>query len=208
MVQMLARVVFLRTRREYEQALGEINHALRQVRGTDGAHGVVSVEEWLALCRKHEADASGLTMATADLLREQGEVLALQGKLPESNGSRFAALTLFLEAILTGATFISAELLAKVEQLIAETDHGSRPGALWLRLVRYLETRGRYAQAEDEVFAWAATGDETARSEGLAFYDRLLTASDDALQQGGLPRDEVIQGREEFLGSAGRKNEP
>jgi len=107
-------------------------------------------------------------------------------------------LTLFLEAILTEETFISAELLAKVETLIGLTADGARPAALRLRLVRYLETRGLYGLAEDEIFAWAETGNETARKEGLVLYERLLATNDDALQRGGLPREEVLQGRAEF----------
>jgi hypothetical protein len=198
MVQMLARVMFLKSRREYDQALSEINQALRQLGAEVGGQASLSVEDWIALCRKHEPSAAGLMMATADLLREQGEVLTLQEKPAEGHCSRVASLTLFLEAILTGETFISAELLAKVETLIDLTRGAARPTALWLRIVRYLETRGLYGLAEDEVFAWAETGNETARKEGLAFYERLLATSDDALQHGGLPRDEVLQGREEF----------
>lgn len=198
MVQMLARVVFLKNRREYDQALSEINQALRQLGAGDAGQASLSVEDWIALCRKHEGAATGLMMATADLLREQGEVLTLQEKPAEGHRSRVASLTLFLEAILTGETFISAELLAKVETLIEKTANGPRPAALRRRLVRYLETRGRYALAEDEIFDWAETGEEAARAEGLAFYERLRAMNEDVLQRGGLPRDEVAQGREEF----------
>jgi hypothetical protein len=198
MVQLLARVVFLKSRREYEEALREINLALRQVGASGDDDSVPTEDEWLALCRKHEATASGLTLATADLLREQGEVLALQGKSGESRRSRLAALTLFLEAILTGGTFVSEELLAKVEHLIAETADGPRPSAVWLRLVRYLEARVRYGQAEDTLFEWAKSGDGQAKTEGAAFYERRLAEDDAALEAGGLPRAEVLEGQREF----------
>jgi len=156
------------------------------------------VDDWPALCAKHEATASGLTNATAELLREQGELLTLQGKTAESRRSRTAALALFLESILNGRTFVSEELLQKVERLVIETADGPRPSAVWLRLVHYFEARGRYGLAEDALFAWITEGGEQACREGTAFYERRMAEDDDALEAGGLPRTEVIQGRAEF----------
>jgi Family of unknown function (DUF6483) len=203
MVQLLARVVFLKTRREYEEALREINQALRQLGAPDGDQPIPSVDDWLALCGKHEVTASGLTNATAELLREQGEVLALQGKAADSRRSRTAALALFLESILNGRTFVSEELLQKVERLVIETADGPRPSSVWLRLVHYFEARGRYGLSEDALFAWLADGEEMARREGAAFYERRMAEDDAALEAGGLPRPEVIQGRAEFSRIAG-----
>ena len=204
MVQLLARVVFLKSRREYEEALREINQALRQLGASDGDQPIPSVEDWLALCAKHEPTASGLTNATAELLREQGELLALQEKAADSRRSRTAALALFLESILNGRTFVSEELLQKVERLVIETSDGPRPSAVWLRLVHYFEARSRYGLAEDALFAWVAEGDAQARQEGAAFYERRMAEDDDALQAGGLPRPEVIQGRAELSRIAGK----
>jgi len=198
MVQMLARVVFLKSRREYQQALSEINQALRQIGAEAREQETLSVEQWIALCRKHEASAIGLMVATAELLREQGEVFALQGKSADSHRSRVTSLALMLEALLAGDTFVSEELLNKVEQLIDQTNDAPRPPALWLRLVRYFEAREKFGMAEDAVFAWVETGDAIAVREGLLFYERLSARSDTDLQRGGLPRPEVEQGREEL----------
>jgi hypothetical protein len=198
MVQTLARVVFLKSRREYEQALSEINQALRQTGAEEREQETMSVEQWIALCRKHEASATGLMVATADLLREQGEVFALQEKSAESHRSRVTSLALMLEALLAGDTFVSEALLNKVEQLIDQTNDAPRPSALWHRIVRYFEARERFGLAEDALFTWVDTGDSIAVREGLLFYERLLARSDTDLQRGELPRPEVEQGREEL----------
>src|SRR5262245_36125902 len=109
MVQVLSRALSFKHRQEYEQALREIDAALRQLRDSDSeTSGELSLEDWVALCRKHEHAASGLLVAVGNLLKAQGDVLAIQGKRPEGHRSRGIALGLLLEALLTGETFVSA----------------------------------------------------------------------------------------------------
>jgi hypothetical protein len=202
LVQVLARVVSLKSRQEYEQALREIDRALRDLRDASGpAPNEVSLEDWIALCRKHEQTASGLMMAVADLLREQGDLLARQNNIAAGRRSDTLALGLFLEAVLSGETFVSVELLDKVDRLFEIVRESLQETHVWRRLVKYFEARGRYAMAEDALFAWRETGDAAARPEGTAFYNRLLSLSDAELENGDLPRGEVNQGLHEFLGS-------
>jgi hypothetical protein len=206
MAQVLARVISLTSRQEYEQALKEINLALRQLRDDNGSSDrELSLADWIALCRKHEQAASGLMIAVADLLKEQGDVLVAQDKPDGSARSRALALGLFLEALLNGETFVTAELLAKVEELFAQVRAMLSDPEVWRRLVSYFEARGRFGQAEDTLFAWLAAGDPAAMTAGLAFYQRLSDQEDDALERGDLPRAELEQGRRE-LAITGQKN--
>jgi len=205
MVQVLARVISLKSRQEYEQALQEINAALRGLRDdSDDPARELSLTDWIALCRKHEQAASGLMVAVADLLKEQGDVLTAQGKPDASTRSRALALGLFLEALLNAETFVTAELLAKVEDLFAQVHTTLSDSEVWRRLVRYFEARGRFAHAEDALFAWQATGDPSAVNEGPAFYERLASQTDDALERGDLPRVELEQGRRDFTDTTQR----
>ena len=201
MAQVLARVISLKSRQEYEQALKEINAALRQLRDGNGEEAPeLSLTDWLALCRRHEQAASGLMIAVADLLKEQGDVLAAQNK-PESAKSRALALGLFLEGLLNGETFVTVELLRKVEELFGQVRETLSDSEVWRRLVRYFEARGRLARAEDALFAWLAVGDPAATTEGFSFYQRLDQQNDTILEQGDLPRAELEQGRREFEAS-------
>jgi hypothetical protein len=185
--------------------LQEINAALRGLReGKDGSHGEpgepaeASLDAWVALCRTHEQAASGLMVAVADLLQAQGDLLALQGGQPASRRPRVLALGLLLEALLSGETFVSASLLAKVDTLRAETGDAPLPPALFRRLVSYFAARGRFADAEDTLFDWLESGDPEARAGGETFYERLLALDDGALAEGNLPRAEVEQGLREL----------
>ena len=74
MAQVLARVLSLKGRKEYDEALREVDTALREVRDSDaGAVDQMTLEQWITLCRRHERAASGLMVAVADLLKEQGD---------------------------------------------------------------------------------------------------------------------------------------
>jgi len=205
MAQVLARVVSLKSRQEYEQALKEINAALRELREGSGDDAPeLSLTDWIALCRKHEQAASGLMIAVADLLKEQGDVLAVQNKADGSAMSRALALGLFLEGLLNGQTLVTAQLLGKVEELFGQVRGTLTDSEVWRRLVCYFEARGRFARAEDALFAWLAAGDTAAMTEGLLFYRRLGDQNDAILEQGDLPRAELEQGRREFE-AAGQK---
>ena len=200
MVQVLARVLSLKQRQEYELALREIDAALRQLGDRPpGSPGESFVEDWIALCRQHARAGSGLMAAVGELLHQQGDLLALQNKVEESHRSRALSLGLILESLLRGETFVSAELLAEVDQLLQETRGAALPSAVLGRLFQYFEARGRFAKAEDALFSWLEAGDSRALTEGLAFFERLLNCDDAELERGGLPRAEVVQGRRELL---------
>lgn len=203
MVQVLARVLSLKGRKEYDEALREVDKALRELRDASAdPAGEMSLEQWIALCRKHEQAASGLMVAVADLLKEQGDMLALQNRSADGQRPRTLAMGLFLEALLAGETFVSAELLGKVDDLLDSTRAGAIEFGVRRRLVSYFVARGRFARAEDALFAWLESGDANARAEGMAFYKQLLGLSDAELERGDLPRAEVEQGRREFIEAA------
>jgi len=67
-------------------------------------------------------------------------------------------------------------------------------------VLRFLRAGGAYAAAEDVLFlqlhSYGWPEDVRALvSEGEAFYTSLLAETDDTLMQGGLPREEVLQGQ-------------
>ena len=77
------------------------------------------------------------------------------------------------------------------------SDHGLSADFL-RRLINYQETRSRYSRAEDCLFQLIELDPRAAREEGEAFYNRLLSKSDDDLERGGLPREEIREGLREL----------
>lgn len=213
MTQVLLRAVSLRHRKEYELALREVDQALRGLENGAGAGEVTDgLEDWIALCQGHEAVATGLMPAVARLHRERGELLALRAREDESHRSRRLALGLLVEAILSGRTFVSGDLLDDIEALWLQTGAVRRGSALLRRMVAYFEARGQFARAEDALFEWVESGDPEAVAAGQLFYDRLMATHDVDLERGNLPRAEIAAGRAELLrggargASAGRES--
>jgi hypothetical protein len=76
-------------------------------------------------------------------------------------------------------------------------EHPFTPQEL-LRHVRVHEAAGRYDRAEDLLFALVDDDVDGALALGLQLYGELLRRKDADLEQGGLPRDEVLQGQAEL----------
>ena len=122
----------------------------------------------------------------------------LQNKVSESRRSQAIAIGLYVEAILGGHSFVSVELLDRIETLLARVSGTPLPASVLRRLLGYFEARGRFAQAENTFYDWLETGDTDAATEGAAFYERLAGKTDAELERGGLPRAEAEQGRRDL----------
>jgi hypothetical protein len=138
-------------------------------------------------------------VAVADLIKEQADLLRLRERESECQQASALSLGLFLEALVSGSTFVSAELLARVEELIERTTSAALPPGVLRRMAHYYELRGKLDKAEDTFFELLSTADPQAATDGLAFYDRLSNKTDGDLEEGGLPRAEVEEGRQQFL---------
>ena len=199
LAQALAQVLHFKERQEYEQALREIGRALREFGEGDEApaHGR-SLDDWLTLCRRHPGSAGGVMLAVADVLTEQGELLSIQEKTSDALLARQFAAGILIEALLKEECFVSADLVAKVEQLISHCAAGPQPPGLLRRLVTYFEVRGDFARAEDTLFEWLDSGEPDAAAAGRVFYERLTSITDESLEQGGLTRAEAEQGARDW----------
>jgi hypothetical protein len=203
LAQAVARVIFLRTRRDYEAALGEVSRALQQWQQseenqspsrTGETSNPLTPDDWIELCRRNEVVTGNLLVTVGNLIREQALVLSDLGRTAEASNAFLTALTLQLEAVLSGAAAVTRELVDGIDELIELTAEVSAPAGTLSRLASYLEQRRRLAQAEDALFEWMETGAPEAVAACRAFYGRLLNCSDEELAEGELPRTEVLEG--------------
>jgi Family of unknown function (DUF6483) len=200
LAQMLAQVVFLKEKKNYQQALGEIDRALVKLWQTSPTEAHQwPVDKWIDLCREENDAVREKLIALANLLKEQGDLYALVEKIPDSQRSRAISLGLYLEALTEPDAIVSVDLLANTGQLIEQTKGSRLPAAVLKKLLSYFEARTMLAKAEDVLFDWLDTGDPEAPAGGLAFYERQAAKPDEELNRGELPRDEVEAGREEII---------
>jgi hypothetical protein len=138
--------------------------------------------------------ASVLQLVTveADLHAETGRAAGAAARY-----RRALALAGFLAG--RAEKLLDAELAARLVERAGELDHTP---AQRMQLARVLEALGRYADAEDAVFAAidAAPEDTGLVDAGIAFYQRLLALEPERRAAGGRPLEVVHASLAELLG--------
>ena len=200
MTQVLAQVLFRKNSGQYQEALGEIQHAGRLFLGLDlNAVEVIGYEDLQRALRVKKAHDAEHVSILAELLRHQGDCFDFEGDPAAARRSYTLALDLYLDLATSDQRFHLADLAARIDLLLDHLDPLSLDADTQLKLFRYLDTAGRYAAAEDLLFRLA---DEHPTpqlyDEGIAFFDRLLKKSYRYLKAGNLPYEEVKEGRAAF----------
>lgn len=157
--------------------------------GLDGelVHRVPSADLLLLLGGAHlEVEkclhCAELLAAEYDVRADHGEVYSVAQK----------ALDLYLAALSAEPSF-APHYGERLGRLTLGLDYRVPP-ATQRQLVDVYTHAGRFDEAENWLYRWAALEPGAARVRAEAFYRELLTFGDDVLEGGGLPRDEVEEG--------------
>jgi hypothetical protein len=110
------------------------------------------------------------------MLKEEGELLALQDRPQEGYESSLRALNFYLEAALEKDTVPEPELCARVDELCSRLENYALPEDTLFALFDFAELREAIPQAEDLLDRLGRIPglEEEARQERIAFYQRLL----------------------------------
>jgi len=173
------------------EAEGELDKVFRQLTGLDRttAKGlsVDSITDMLTPERR---------LALCELMLMEVERFAHRMDADEMLEERHRALMLLCGIDLEEIAVLRAPLAKEVFDRCADLCTAADTAAL----LRFLRMGGAYASAEDVLFlqlhSFALPQDvRVLLAEGEAFYALLLAEPDWRLDKGGLPREEVLQGR-------------
>ena len=202
--QALAHILGLTKRKRYKAALAALAQAFQELGISFESVSELS-ESWLiATLTLGESAAAGREKCgyAIALLREAGAIHAAQDQLDESYEYYLKALHLLLTLLRrdSGAALGNYEPI--VEELVAElrTCTLVLPVETSAALMDCYEQNGAYGKAEDVLFEMieASPGNMEVVGMGIAFYERLKHQSDEVLESGNLPRDEVEAGLAEL----------
>lgn len=133
----------------------------------------------------------------AAFLQEEGELYAELGRLSESLPRYEKALRLNLYLLRNYGEIEGWDVPGRTDRLLRELSpyrlEAETRRALW----QWHEESGRLAEAENELYELKREGGAVPE-DGIRFYDRLEALDDEALQRGGLTRDELAEGREQW----------
>ncbi|MDQ3855004.1 MAG: DUF6483 family protein [Chloroflexota bacterium] len=195
--EVVARVLRLRERGDYDEALVLLDAACRQMLGLNGKLlDSLSTDDLLSMLSVGQTLDLDKCILLAELLSEQGDVYEAQGRTGASYDSHVKALDVWVYAYLSYDHPYLEERRPAIEALLERLEPQGLPADTELNLADYFERTGRYAKAEDLLFHLMEDDpdDEELHQEGFAFYARLLARSDSDLEVGNLPRDEVEEG--------------
>ena len=103
------------------------------------------------------------------------------------------SLNLLIETYLRFGEPVEPRHLEFTDAVLGKLHGQTLPVDLLERVFRYEEATGRFAEAENALYAIIESAPAFIK-EGMLFYERLLRCSDERLAAGNLPRDEVLEG--------------
>jgi len=197
---LLRRILNHEQEQQYEQALGLIRRAYKTFLAADADFiDSQSADDLIATMRSGLLGPEQIAMA-AKLLTEEAKIREGLEEDDEALDRRRKALRLYLEVFCGPGAPRLEGFLGDIEQLADSLAKPGIPIASARLLPLYWEKVDRFDRAEDALYAVAdaAGPEDPAWSIGRELYARLAALTDEQLDQGGLPRDEVESGAEEW----------
>jgi len=202
-VAMLAKIAGLAENEQWQEASSSVAGEFQRLAGVNGPEVLkLSETELLARLIQGEPSQAVETKAfmLAALLKTNGDLLAVQGRMEESRLYSLKGLQLLLDTFGRNEITERPNFVPAVEAFLTGLRDVPLPLPTNALLMRHYERIGEFAKAEDVLFAMveSAPANVELLDFGAAFYRRLLGLSDDALAAGNLPRAEVQAGLTEL----------
>jgi len=194
-VSALIHIARLKQARQYQQAQQAIDQSLEQLLGlrADLLKQLDDEVIFRMLTLQEQLDIERVVVI-ADLFKVEGDILADQDRLAESQQSYLRALNFYLEAGLTDQTVPpSPTLTQQIESLASQPAILPLPDDIQWSLFNYYELSADYTRADVALAELASRpGVYTdLQPEMIAFYQRLLTLSPTELTRTHLDREQV-----------------
>jgi hypothetical protein len=202
-IQALARVNALKQDRRWQEAAGVVDEEFQRLIGMRAqAVAHLTETELLATIIRGEPTQAvrDKTLMLTALLKEAGDVAAMQERAEESRSCYLKGLHLLLETLAHEEVSAFPEFVPRVEMFVAVLRDSPLPLETQALLMQHYERSGEFAKAEDALFAMLEAEPENAGlvEFGVSFYERLQGQSDAALAAGNLPRPELEAGLAEL----------
>jgi hypothetical protein len=205
LTRMIARILLLKNKKEFPEALLDIQTTGKTLLGIDG-----DMARQLSPSQIMQLFGSDLTVAVPKsyvagiLFKEEADVRALMGEDEEPVRLYLRSLTLFLDVYAWAKEPIEPDHLKVIDEVVGKLGDFVLPVDLLEKLFRFREEAGEYDKAENVLYDILEVK-PAFKAQGIVFYERLLEKKDEDLEKGGLPREEVVQGLEELKATGGKE---
>lgn len=190
----LLKIIGFKKNGDYPEAQQAIDQALETLVGLKADLIKQLDDESLlnTLTQEGVLDTARLALV-ADLFKEDGDVLAAQGRVSESRESYMRSLIYHLETGFDESTEPDVELTNKIEVLVQNLGLQNLPDEPLWTLFCYYELIGDLPKADHAILRLAERPNlqTDIQPELVAFYERLLQKPDAVLAAAGMTREEV-----------------
>jgi hypothetical protein len=202
----VARLMGLKKEMKNDQVFVVVNETLEKYfRMNSKMIQALSDQNLLDLISNNEELDNEKAITIAYLLKAEGESYEAIGNINESYKRYLTSLTLYLAAVQNDGFMDGINLDLEIEELLGHLQGYELPAQYNLKLFDYFNKTEQYDAAENKLFELIES-ESTAENKlpldisqkGLKFYKKLLLLHDAELIAGGLPRNEVIEGLEQF----------
>lgn len=198
LASVIAKVVFNKEKKNYEDAQKELEDAAKSIVGLDLKLITMFGTEDVVKLIKTTDIYGGRCLISAELLIQYADILFLKGNEFESSGLKVKALVLYIESILSKELPSPEDYYEKINRLITGIPDDDLTYEVKLRIFEYYEITGQYSKAEDTLFELIDTGEGDVIELGESFYNRLNLKSEEELAKGNFSYEEVEDGLKEI----------
>ncbi|MBK7252391.1 MAG: hypothetical protein IPI04_00385 [Ignavibacteria bacterium] len=193
----IAKVMFNKETKNYEEAEKEIETAAKTIVGLDlRIINILNPQDIIQLMKTSDLYA-GRCLVSAELLKEYADVHELNGK--DNSSIILKSLHLYIEAILSKELPEPEKYYTKINELISLIAESDLQDDLNFKIIDYYEFSGQYSKAEDMIFELIENNNKDIIDRSVSFYKKLLHRTDEELESGNLSREEVNDALDEIL---------
>jgi hypothetical protein len=195
MIAMLVRMIGYKNKKEYPEALLDIQVTGKTLLGIDRSLvDQFSVPQLMQLFGSDLSVAVPKAYVLGVLLKEEADIRELMSDPAAAEDIYGKSLSLLMETYLSAGAPVEPRHPELADAILDKLSRRQLSPDILERIFRYEEAMGRYAKAENALYALLDAHVEFL-DEGIRFYERLLNKPDEALAAGNLPREEVLEGK-------------
>lgn len=220
MVEMLtavmAKVIFNKEQKKYDEALTEIENAGKNIIGLDiGMVKILRIDDFTGLMKTSDV-FTGRCLISAELLLEYAKILEEKGTDKDLKFDFYnKSFRLYTEALLTKEIVEPDGYIEKAESILPVLsnsgyfNHQSDYYSNNLTLLEFYNLSGKFSKAEDILFNMLESGSELSpddkenkrklRKRAVVFYNDLIDLDEEKLVAGNFSKDEAEDGLREIM---------
>jgi hypothetical protein len=193
LIKVLERLLLLKEGKSYNDALEEIEKVTKELFGFDRKFvDNLSDAQLIKMVSTSEILLAPNCYLLGVLFKEEAEIYKLQNEDEKSIELYERSLNLFVEGLKNSIVPIEQDHLTKINQVVQILEAEAISIETEKSLIAYYEFAGKFDKAEDLIYD-LIDFDSKYIDDGIQFCERLLEKEDTVLNQGNLPREEIIE---------------